>query len=187
MSERFVVITGGPGAGKTTLVERLAAAGFAHAPEAGRAVITDQVAIGGRALPWADRELFAELMPAHDLRSYRQAHRATGPVLFDRGLPDLIGYLRLCSLPVPEHVRAAAHRFRYRQRVLIAPPWEQIYRQDDQRAQSFAEAESTYQHMVAAYTDCGYELVDLPRGTVEQRVRFVRDELGVHRAQQGSP
>ncbi|MER7016148.1 AAA family ATPase [Saccharopolyspora sp. NPDC000359] len=182
MPERFVVITGGPGAGKTTLVERLAAAGFAHAPEAGRAVITDQVAIGGRGLPWQDRELFAELMLAHDLRSHRQAQRGTGPVLFDRGLPDLIGYLRLCGLAVPERLQTAVRRFRYRQRVLIAPPWEQIYRQDDQRRQTFAEAESTYRHLVAAYTDCGYQLVHLPRASVEQRVRFVREELGTHRS-----
>ncbi|MDA3643157.1 AAA family ATPase [Saccharopolyspora indica] len=177
MAQRFVVITGGPGAGKTTVVERLAAAGHAHAPEAGRAVITDQLAIGGRGLPWQDPELFAELMLAWDLRSYRQAERTTGPVLFDRGLPDLIGYLRLTGLPVPAHVREAAHRFRYRTRVLIAPPWQQIYRRDDQRRQSFAEAESTYHHVAAAYADCGYELVRLPRSTVDQRVRFVRDEL----------
>lgn len=176
MAERFVVITGGPGAGKTTVAERLAAAGYAHAPEAGRAVITDQLAIGGRGLPWQDPELFAELMLAWDLRSYRQAEHTTGPVLFDRGLPDLIGYLRLTGLPVPAHVHEAARRFRYRTRVLIAPPWKRIYRRDAQRRQSFAEAESTYRHMAAAYTDCGYELVHLPRSTVEQRVQFIRDE-----------
>lgn len=43
----FHIITGGPGSGKTTLIDALAALGFQHMPEAGRAIIRDQVAIGG--------------------------------------------------------------------------------------------------------------------------------------------
>lgn len=43
----FHIITGGPGSGKTTLIDALAALGFQHMPEAGRAIIRDQVEIGG--------------------------------------------------------------------------------------------------------------------------------------------
>ncbi|WP_321163363.1 MULTISPECIES: AAA family ATPase [unclassified Sphingomonas] len=60
----FHIITGGPGSGKTTLIDALAAEGIRHMPEAGRAIIRDQVAIGGSALPWADRAAFADLMLA---------------------------------------------------------------------------------------------------------------------------
>ncbi|MGP4021614.1 AAA family ATPase [Saccharopolyspora sp. 5N708] len=182
MSQRFVVITGGPGAGKTTLIDRLAAAGFARSAEAGRGVITDQIAIGGRALPWADPELFAELMLSWELRSYHQACEETGTVIFDRGLPDIIGYLRLNGLPVPEHVHTAAKAFRYRARVLLAPFWPEIYDQDSERTQSAAEAERTCQHVATAYADYGYELVRLPRGPVEERVGFVLDELADQRS-----
>lgn len=58
----FHVITGGPGSGKTTLIDALAAEGVRHRPEAGRAIIRDQAVIGGTALPWADRAAFAELI-----------------------------------------------------------------------------------------------------------------------------
>ena len=44
------VITGGPGSGKTTLIDALARAGFARTVEAGRAIIQDQQAIDGPAL-----------------------------------------------------------------------------------------------------------------------------------------
>ena len=54
-SDRFFVLTGGPGSGKTTLIQALAKRGFATAPEAGRGIIRDQQAIGGAALPWADQ------------------------------------------------------------------------------------------------------------------------------------
>lgn len=40
----------------------LAQMGFSTAPEAGRAIIKAQQAVGGDALPWRDRRLFAELM-----------------------------------------------------------------------------------------------------------------------------
>ena len=48
-SDRFFVLTGGPGAGKTTLIEALRSAGFATTVEAGRAIIRDQLDIGGQA------------------------------------------------------------------------------------------------------------------------------------------
>ncbi|HTC48983.1 MAG TPA: AAA family ATPase [Candidatus Aquilonibacter sp.] len=38
-TERFFVITGGPGSGKTTLIDALQQAGYARSIEAGRGVI----------------------------------------------------------------------------------------------------------------------------------------------------
>jgi predicted ATPase len=52
-NDRFFVVTGGPGFGKTTLVETLAADGIGGMPEAGRAIIQAQVAIGGTHFPGA--------------------------------------------------------------------------------------------------------------------------------------
>jgi predicted ATPase len=57
--DHLYVITGSPGSGKSTLIEALAASGIPSMPEAGRAIIQDQVAIGGDALPWSDRHAFA--------------------------------------------------------------------------------------------------------------------------------
>lgn len=171
--ERLFVLTGGPGAGKTTLLDALAVAGHSVAPEAGRAIIRDQLAIDGPALPWRDPALFAELMLNFDLRSHAEAQGSTAPVFFDRGVPDSIGYLRLCGLPVPDHVDRAAHAFRYARIVFIAPPWREIYAQDAERRQDFAEAERTYEAVTAAYREQGYELVELPRADVGTRVAFV--------------
>ncbi|MGH3905836.1 MAG: AAA family ATPase [Pseudonocardiaceae bacterium] len=158
-ADRFFVLTGGPGSGKTTLLDRLVQSGFATTGEAGRGVIKDQAAIGGPALPWADRQLFAELMLSWEMRSYRHAQQQDGVVVFDRGIPDVLGYLRLCGLSVPAHVSAAAERFRYNRWVFIAPPWPEIFEQDSERRQDLDEAERTYEVMVDTYTGLGYELV----------------------------
>ncbi|WBB71852.1 AAA family ATPase [Micromonospora sp. WMMD1128] len=173
MSSRFVVITGGPGAGKTTLLNSLRQAGHACVDEAGRQIIQDQLSIGGQALHTRDSRLFAEIMLSWEIRSYRQAGRHAGVVFFDRGIPDLVGYHLLLGRPVPEHVTAAAEKFRYHRRVFIAPPWPQIYATDSERQQDFAEAVRTYEAMVAAYTMHGYDLTVLPRSDIASRRDFV--------------
>lgn len=176
-ADRFIVVTGGPGSGKSTLIDALRAEGFRAMPESGRAIIQQQVAIGGTALPWADRRAFADLMLSWDLRSYQEAEAGSGLTLFDRGVPDVAGYLDLCGLPVPLHVQRAAERYRYRSPVFIAPPWPEIFTGDTERKQSPAEAEATYHAMVGAYSRLGYELLELPRGPIAERVAFVKAHL----------
>jgi predicted ATPase len=143
-------------------------------PEAGRAVIQEQVAIGGTALPWADRAAFAERMLSEDVRSYREAEKLGGPMIFDRGVPDVLGYLQLSGLPVPSDVEQAAHTFRYNSRVFIAPPWQEIFVQDSERKQTWEEAEATYHVMVDVYSQLDYELMPLPLVSVAERVEFMR-------------
>ncbi|MEW9804948.1 AAA family ATPase [Mesorhizobium sp. ZMM04-5] len=170
---RFFVLTGGPGAGKTTVIEALGALGYPTTREAGRGVIRDEAEHGGGALPWIDRQAFAERMFEWELRSYRQAERTEGPVFFDRGLPDTIGYLRLESLDVPSWMEEEAWRLRYHARVFIAPPWREIYGVDEERRLSWDVAVRTHAVMAETYADFGYDLVELPRDSVCARVEFL--------------
>ena len=171
-------MTGGPGSGKSTLIDALGAHGIAVMPEAGRAIIQDQVAIGGAALPWGDRLAFSEQMLGWELRSYREAQRQAGPVLFDRGIPDVAGYLTLSGLPVGAHVARAVADYRYRRDVFIAPPWPEIFMPDAERRQSLAEADATFHALADAYSQAGYGLVPLPRAPVADRVQFVLSRIG---------
>jgi predicted ATPase len=177
--DRFFVLTGGPGSGKSTLIDALERAGYARSLEAGRGVIQDQVSIGGQALPWDDRILFSELMLSWEMRSYRMAQGSAGPVFCDRGVVDVLGYLRLVGHQAPDHMRKAAQTFRYNRRVFIAPPWKEIFQPDRERKQDFNEAVRTYDALAATYNEHGYELVELPRLPIEQRVRFVLNNVGV--------
>ena len=176
--DHLFVVTGAPGAGKTTLIDALERAGTARTVEAGRGVIQDQMAIDGPALPWRDPLAFAELMLGWEMRSYRVARGLAGPVLCDRGVLDVVGYLRLVGLPVPDHMERAARRLRYNARVFVAPPWPAIFAQDTERKQTLAEAAESYQAVLATYGHYGYELIALPRTSVAERVQFVRATIG---------
>ncbi len=175
--DRFFVVTGGPGSGKSSLIERLERHGYKCAPEAGRGVIHDQVATRGHALPWSDRQLFSELMLCWDMRSFHIAEQEQGTFFFDRGIPDVLAYLRLCGLAVREHMRIAADKFRYNRVVFIAPPWPEIFHQDRERKQDFEEAVRTYHALNDTYVEHGYHLIEIPRASVEQRFEFVLSAL----------
>jgi predicted ATPase len=170
---RFFVLTGGPGSGKTTLLNALSNFGYQTAPEAGRAIIRHQQAIGGPALPWNNPALFAEMMLQWEMRSYEGALASTGRVFFDRAVPDVIGYLGLSGLAIPNHITAAAERFRYNRRAFILPPWPEIFTQDAERRQDLQTAICTYEAIVEAYAHCGYELLEIPRLPVKERARFL--------------
>jgi predicted ATPase len=174
-SDRFFVITGGPGAGKTTLLEALRARGYTVAPEASRAIIKERTALGE--LGPRDHLLFAELGLMWDIRNYREAQAVTGPVFFDQAMPGPASYLRKMGLPVPPHMDEAARRFRYAQTVFIAPPWREIYRTDTERTQTWAEARLVFDLAAESYRRLGYDLVELPKASVEQRVAFVRARI----------
>ncbi|RDV05234.1 AAA family ATPase [Undibacter mobilis] len=175
----FYVVTGGPGAGKSTLISALEARGFAVAPEAGRRIIQEQQLQGGRALPWIDPHAFAQAMLDHDAAAFARLAGAAGPVFCDRGIPDAIGYLQLVGLAVPTAMWRAAEIHRYQESVFVCPPWRAIYTTDSERRQTWDVAERTYVTMVAVYTELGYRLVEVPRAPVDERVRFVTAAAGL--------
>jgi predicted ATPase len=177
------VISGGPGAGKTTLLAALGRAGYAVVPEASRALIQEQMALGSGLVPWRDLGGFAELARARMVAQHAAAGGLAGPVFFDRGLPDLLAYLEVAGQPVPTHIRAAVAAHAYQPPVFLAPPWPEIYVNDAERWQTFAEAEALYHALRRTYQALGYPVLDLPRAPVAARVAFVRQVLATPPAQ----
>ena len=70
---------------------------------------------------------------------------------------------------------AAANR--YENPVFVTPPWKAIYTPDDMRKATFAQAESFYAVVISAYHALGYELIELPEVSVEERLALVTAHL----------
>ncbi|MFN3517224.1 MAG: AAA family ATPase [Novosphingobium sp.] len=174
---RRVVLTGAPGSGKTTLLDAAAAAGFCTSPEVARRILQQP---GGMALREADPLAFAEAMlEAHAREFAREFERhADHPVvLFDRGFPDVVGFLDVSGLPVPPAVDRACRTLRYSGPVLRAPPWADIYVQDAQRIQDWNQAVASDEAVTAAWRRYGYAVTDLPLAPVQERLDFLRRRL----------
>ena len=170
--DNLFVVTGGPGAGKSTLLAALSESGCRTWPEAGRAIIQLAARVGAPEPP-TDPLSYAAMMHVWDARSHAEASRQPGLHLFDRGIPDTIGYLELVGVTVPGYLAKSAAIHRYARTVLACPPWRAIYENDTERRQDWAEAVATFDAVTAAYRRLGYELVTVPTGTVEERARFV--------------
>ena len=170
----FYVISGSPGAGKTTLLAALRRAGFTGVEEASRQLIREQVVLDNGIVPWQDLAGFAELALARMVAQHRQATRRGGLVFFDRGIPDILAYLAVANLPLPPSYRAVAAAHPYQSPVFLAPPWPEIYVNDAERWQTFAEAEALFFSLRNTYQSLGYQVLELPRAPVAARVEFVR-------------
>jgi predicted ATPase len=171
----FHVITGAPGAGKTTLIEALAARGLAIAPEGARRIIREGVSATG-VDPRSDPAAFSAAMLAHDIAVYEAAHAMPAPVLFDRGIPDILGFDRAAGIPHHPDLLEAVRRCRYA-RVFLAPFWADIYVQDAERIQTPAEAHASAERIRQDYAAAGYRVIDLPLADVATRVAFIMDRL----------
>ncbi|MEI9887922.1 MAG: AAA family ATPase [Rhizomicrobium sp.] len=177
--DNFYILTGGPGAGKTTLLEALRARGYDGVGEVGRAIIQEQKAAGGDIHHNGDRAAYRDLMLQRSLEGYLAVAETVRPVFFDRGIPELAGYSHFVGDAPPAYVLQAIEACRYNPLVFAAPPWREIYVNDAERKQDFAEAILSYDLCRQAYEAFGYRVVDLPPEPVEERVRFVLDRIGV--------
>ncbi len=174
----FFILTGGPGGGKTSILDELKRQGYHCVEESGRQVIKEQQLEAGCALPWSDKIAFRDLMIERDKKQYLEASEQKGPVFFDRGVPDSIGYSHLEGLSIPEElVDSVKEKFRYQNLVFITPPWKEIYANDSERKQDFDEAVRTYNAVAKVYRDLGYNLVEVPKVSVKERVAFILKKI----------
>ncbi len=167
------IITGGPGAGKTSLLHALNAKGYNISPEVSRQLIAEGVAKGSTCLPWIDLSCFAEKTLQRMAALYRQAAPHSGTTFFDRGIPDVFAYLKVAGLPVKEEHLQLLQAHPYQTTVFILPPWKDIFVNDPERWQTFEEATVLYTALKETYSSLGYTLIEVPGGTIEERSRFL--------------
>jgi predicted ATPase len=175
VKDRFFILTGAFGSGKSTLLQHLQSHGIRGVVEPARPILAQQRSIQGNGLPERDARLFVELMFSRMLETYEQSD-ALGPIFFDRGIPDILGYAALFGFEFPPGENAA-HRCRYNPHVYIAPAWEQIYCTDDERTLPFSQAREFGNSVRAIYERFGYTLIDLPCVSVEERAQFILRHL----------
>jgi predicted ATPase len=174
-TDRLHIITGAPGAGKTAIITALGD-DFTVASEPAREVLAEWRSRGNPRPAQMAPGTFVELLLESSLANYQKALQLSGQVVFDRGIPDCVAYANhLGADPTPSVTASSACR--YSTLVFVARPWEEIYATDDERTMSFDDT-LRFQHAVdAAYRAAGYDLIDIPRGSVASRAAFVREAI----------
>lgn len=175
--EKFVVITGCSGGGKSSLLSELAARGYRTFPEPGRQIVKEQTAIGRPNIIADDPVLFGELCIARTLHRMIEVADAPGAVFFDRTHIDPLSYYTDNPAAEPAHWRRAAEVFRFHHTVFFVPPWREIFEQDAERRHTFEDGLAEYPVLLKNYERFGYRPVIIPKAAVPERADFVLRQL----------
>jgi predicted ATPase len=174
--DRFVVISGCSGGGKSTLLAELARRGHAVVEEPGRRIVKEEMNGEGSALPWVDMAAFARRAIVMALADRASAGALDGRVFFDRSLVDAAAALQQQT---GEPILAALDKnHRYHRCVFLTPPWPEIYVTDPQRRHGLDTAVEEYSRLLEAYRSLGYEVSTLPKVGVTKRADFILGRLG---------
>jgi predicted ATPase len=174
-ANRFVVISGCSGGGKSTLLAELARRGCAVVEEPGRRIVKEELKGEGSAVPWIDAVAFMRRAVAMALADRASAAALNGWVFFDRGLIDAAAGLQL--LTGEPALAALGQSHRYHRRVFLTPPWPEIYVTDSERRHSLNAAVAEYQRLLDLYPSLSYEVTILPKASVHDRADFVLHAL----------
>ena len=170
---QWIVVTGPPSSGKTTLINMLAENGYIICPEVARELIShiseDKITeahLDRDGLPLQREILAITLHREHDLNTHQQ-------IFFDRGVPDSIAYFKYYGFPIDDVMRAS--QFRRYKRIFYCQGLPVV--NDDIRQESNANAFEIGQLIINAYALLAYEPIILPITSVENRMQILLDNI----------
>jgi predicted ATPase len=173
---RRFVVTGAPGAGKTTILAELRELGFAVVEESATDVIARQQAIGVE-LPWNSPGFVEAIARQQCERLAAPVADGAGVQLFDRSLICTLALARYGEVTPPPFLAEAVERVlkdgTYQRRVLFVRLLGFVTPTAARRI-SYADSVRFERIHEDVYRDLGFELVDVPPAPLADRVELVR-------------
>ena len=177
MKLQKVIISGGPGFGKTSIIDELERREFKCMHEVSRSIIKEQLESGGDILPWKNLNTFSRFLFERRVKQFEEAPNNKW-VFFDRGIPDIIAYMGKDELEIPSSYMLKIEECNYFPTVFIVPPWKEIYQNDNERMEDYKTACELDQIICATYKNLGYDVIELPKVPVKERANFILKEIG---------
>ncbi len=172
-NKNYYLLTGGPGSGKSTVLNTLEDMGYHTVQEVARTIIRNQIKTNGDALPWKNISRYIYLMLSRSITDFEEFIHINTPCFFDRGIIDTLGFCHLINLPVPRKLTEAARKYRYNSKVFVFPFWKEIYTNDSERVQNTAEAEQTFFTLKETYENLGYQTIVVPFLSPRERAEWI--------------
>jgi len=169
MNNQKHVITGGPGIGKSTVVNLLADRGYKTVSESARYVIEREQRLGTNSLPWINLKSFQQLVMDRQLEQESILPNSK-TVFLDRGLVDGFGYCAKSGIEAPLRM-VELSQGRYSKIFLLDPLPN--YENDTVRLEDEVEAKIIHRAISEAYRLFGYELITVPVLLPDERVDYI--------------
>jgi predicted ATPase len=177
VQKKIIAIIGGPGTGKSSIINSLVTKGYCCYPEISREVTLEAQKQGIEQLFLEDPLLFSQMLLDGRIKQYENAQDETHQFVFiDRGIPDVVAYLDYIGDTYPNHFDLACRKNKYN-KIFILPPWEEIYESDSERYENFEQATTIYKHLAETYKKYGYTLIEVPKDSVDNRILYILDKI----------
>lgn len=183
MTSRLVVITGGPGSGKTCLVTHLDSLGYVTVPEVAIQIIDElnrKHGIAGQ-VAWRRQHLpeFSRLVMERQVALEAACWVPEGSLGFcDRGRPDVLAYAELAGQSLDSEMRRLVEEQRYLCVFLLDTLSRFPNRPETGRTSDRERSVRIREHLDGAYRSLGYTPIRVPELPVPDRARMVLSELG---------
>jgi predicted ATPase len=177
LKPKRIVITGGPGTGKSSVIKALESYGYPCLHEVSRDVILQARKEGYEQLFLEKPLLFSELLLEGRVNQFHQGlDFKSKAVFYDRGLHDVLAYLHYVDEKYPEEMQIVCKSYTY-DLIFILPPWEDIYTPDNERYESFAEAKQIHYYLEGAYNNYNYSPIEVPKCSIKERVAYILEKV----------
>ena len=180
LDEGAIALSGGPGTGKTSIINELTRRNYKCLEEISRQITLQARKDGVEQLFLTKPLMFSELLLNGRKEQFYEAHNMEDNIIFlDRGIPDVLAYMDFIGDSYPETFIRACEINRYNQ-IFILAPWQDIYISDSERYENFDQAIEIHEHLINTYSKYGYNLIDVPFESVKKRTDFILNSIKSH-------
>lgn len=173
MRAKKIVITGGPGTGKSSIINELLKRGYFCFEEISRQVTLEAQNEGVNQLFLTKPLVFSERLLKGRQKQFINSNKTVNtPVFFDRGVHDVLAYMDYIGDTYPQQFIEVCNNCNY-DYAFVLKPWEAIYTSDNERYENFDQAIKIHEYILKTYKSFNYNLVDIPFDTVENRVNYL--------------
>ena len=179
MNTRRIVITGGPGTGKSSIIEELKERGYICYEEISRKITLEARKSGEEQLFLTQPLRFSQLLLEGRTKQFIEAGKHDNTTVFlDRGLPDVLAYMDYFGSDYPKDFVDICHNYTY-DLIFILAPWQEIFKSDSVRYETFEQSQLIHEQLTKSYSTFNYHLINIPFDTVEKRADFIIDSLNL--------
>lgn len=167
MKNEKIIISGPPGSGKTSIINKLKALKYhcfseVSPPKLDLNELKNKIKLS--------EYIFEKRIGQY----YNQNIELS---FYDRSLVDVVAYMNYWRIKYPDKWNKQINNLQYSKKVFYTPSWEQIYVQSKVRQETFTEATQIDNFLRKAYHHYNYKIIEVPRKKIEDRVNFIINNL----------
>ncbi len=169
-----IILSGAPGTGKTSVLNALKSLGYICMDESFREFVQEDN-LEKTSQNYKESPLYFSRLLFESRKKQYHNYQNAKITFYDRSLIDILAYLSVDGLPIPEEWESFIKEHYYNKTILYFPFWEEIYQTDQERLENIDLAKEIDLELRKTYLNLGYEILEIPKLSIPNRVQFIQD------------